>query len=526
MIREIDSFDATPSKRIYHSIIADYDLKTAVCELIDNAVDAWRSFSKNDQLKIIVDIDTDQQSVLVQDNACGVKKEDLKTLITPGETSLDGIRDPIGFFGVGSKRAVVAIAQHIQISTRYENEKTYRVQYDDEWINDAGNWSMPYYEIADINANTTKIELLKLRFKIEEEHVIDLKAHLSATHANFIIDDNIQILVNGEKIEGTLFSQWAFPNEFTPTCFIRTLPVFKTTRDIRFELTYGLTHEKGASGADYGVFFYCNRRLIARALKSPEVGFARRFAGIPHPSMSLARVSVMLYGSSEDMPWTSNKAGINYNHATFQTIKNDITEAIILCTRFSKILLEDFERKVEPYKEGVIVEKKLGITEDIKNKLPSIPKTRRDYKEDILSLNKALGSLKPWTKGLYEALIAEESISRHKILTQKNRISLILLDSTIEIACKEYLANETSGSISEEKLREYFKNRITVHNKVEEHVLSGDPIWYRFRHYYNLRCDLIHKKASVGVPDDDIENFRNDVKFFLEIAFGMRFPVP
>ncbi len=41
---EIETIDATPNKRIYRSIIADYDLKTAICELVDNALDARKTF--------------------------------------------------------------------------------------------------------------------------------------------------------------------------------------------------------------------------------------------------------------------------------------------------------------------------------------------------------------------------------------------------------------------------------------------------------------------------------------------------
>ena len=38
MKKQIDTVDATPSKRLYLSIIADYDLNKAICELIDNAL--------------------------------------------------------------------------------------------------------------------------------------------------------------------------------------------------------------------------------------------------------------------------------------------------------------------------------------------------------------------------------------------------------------------------------------------------------------------------------------------------------
>lgn len=522
MSREVGILNATPSKRIYHSIIADYDLNTALCELIDNAVDAWRAISQNYSLKILIDIDIDQQSILVQDNACGVKREDLEALVKPGETILVGARDPIGFFGVGSKRAVVALSQHIQISTRYKDERTYRIQYDDEWIHDLDTWELPYYEIADIQENTTKVELLKLRFRIEENHIGSLRNHLSCTYAHYIKDDEIQILVNDEAIANRFFDQWAFPEEFEPTKFTKISPVLKTNREIKFELTYGLTHEKSTSETDYGVFFYCNRRLTARALKNTEVGFGKGLAGIPHPSMSLARVVVNLFGSSEDMPWTSNKAGIYYNHPTFQAIKTDITEAVILCTRFSKLLLENFETKVSPFKTGNLLEKSLGIGENIKNKLPAIPKLRKDFKDTIISLNKALGTLRPWTRGLYETLIAEESISRMKALAQRNRISIILLDSTIEIGCKEYLAKETSSGISEDQLRK--TPRIEIHKKVEPYILTGHPIWGRLRHYYDLRCDLIHKKASAGISDEEVDEFRADVRLFLHEAFGIQFP--
>lgn len=35
--REVITLDGTPDKRLYWSIISDYDIQTALCELIDNA---------------------------------------------------------------------------------------------------------------------------------------------------------------------------------------------------------------------------------------------------------------------------------------------------------------------------------------------------------------------------------------------------------------------------------------------------------------------------------------------------------
>ncbi|MBK7706675.1 MAG: ATP-binding protein [Acidobacteria bacterium] len=142
----IPSVDATPIKNVYLSIIADYNLKTAICELIDNSIDAWRASHRADALQIKIEIDEDQQTIKITDNAGGVPLKDLKVLVSPGASLGPEIDRPIGAFGVGSKRAVVALAELIWITTRYKAEVTHRLEYDDEWIHDpSSDWSVGVY---------------------------------------------------------------------------------------------------------------------------------------------------------------------------------------------------------------------------------------------------------------------------------------------------------------------------------------------------------------------------------------------
>jgi len=520
--KEIEPINAIPTKRIFLSIIADYNLRTAICELTDNAIDAWRSSSKSKPLRIEIDINTEQQSLTIEDNASGVRKTELKKLISPGESSVSVADDTIGYFGVGSKRAVVALAKNIRILTRFGNDKTYCFTYDDKWLESEG-WELPCFEVDSIEENSTIIELSVLRFGITEADVENLIEQLSIAYARFISDDNIQIVVNEVPIESRFFDQWAYPVEYEPSRF--RIPVIekKSGKQINCELVFGLTYEPGSIGGDYGVFFYCNRRLITRALKSSEVGFTSGLAGLPHADMSLARILISLTGPPELMPWTSKKDGINYNHLTFQHIKHDVIEAVKNCTSFSKRLKKDFKVKVEPFKTGTIHDTRLNSSDSIKrSQLPSPPRARSDYKEDVVSLNKALGSVKPWIKGLYETMIADEVISRHKILTQRNRISLILLDSTIEIGCKEYLANELQPKWSDGEILKLSRRK--VHDEVKKHVFVGSGIWDTLDYYYKIRNELIHKRVNLYVHDDDIEKFRINVRAFLNEAFGIRFP--
>ena len=78
-----NQIDATPTKRIYRSIISDYNLDTAICALVDNAIDAWLSPQKTHALEIVIGIDVDHQTIVLTDNSGGVRESELRKLNQP-----------------------------------------------------------------------------------------------------------------------------------------------------------------------------------------------------------------------------------------------------------------------------------------------------------------------------------------------------------------------------------------------------------------------------------------------------------
>ncbi len=64
--------DGTPVKRIFWSIISDYDLKTGLCELVDNAIDLWTLRNREKALNVTIVLDSDRQLVTIQDGAGGI----------------------------------------------------------------------------------------------------------------------------------------------------------------------------------------------------------------------------------------------------------------------------------------------------------------------------------------------------------------------------------------------------------------------------------------------------------------------
>ena len=195
MKREVDVLNAVPSKRIYRSIIADYNLETAVAELVDNVLDSQKRNRIRRQTKITLDFDLDDQSITVTDDAGGVAQADLVKLISPGMSYDAGEGGTIGIFGVGSKRAVVALARNIEIASRHGNEaKTYQIEYDDSWLA-SEDWDLAYYEVDSIAEGSTKIILSRLRFRIEQSDINALRAHLGSTYGYFIAKRRLQILM-------------------------------------------------------------------------------------------------------------------------------------------------------------------------------------------------------------------------------------------------------------------------------------------------------------------------------------------
>jgi len=204
MKKEIDRVDATPSKRLFLSIIADYDLNRSICELVNNGLDVWAAGGKARNIVIKIGLNKLQQGITVEDNAGGLIKSQLRYIVGPGQTGTNPTDETIGIFGVGTKRAVVALAQDIKIKTRHAKERTYQVEFDDDWLQDE-SWDLPVYEVDEIGKGATIVELQKLRVQITDEAIAQLSDHLRTTYARFLKNDSVILKVN-KRVKSALGS--------------------------------------------------------------------------------------------------------------------------------------------------------------------------------------------------------------------------------------------------------------------------------------------------------------------------------
>lgn len=523
-----EEISATPSKRIYLSIIADYHLHLALCELIDNAIDNWVFNERREELYIDIDLDYEQQSINVKDNSGGIHEQDLPLIVGPGQSRDNPNKEIIGVFGVGSKRAVVALSKEIKIYSRHSNSKTLLIEINDEWIEDEDNWDLPVFEVSQIEENTTEIRLNVLREQIQESKHTDLVEHLSTTYAQFLTEGGLTLRLNDIEITPKTFDSWSYPPDYESVKSEGPIK-FKDREEIQVSITGGLTksHREGDSNInEYGVYFYCNNRLISRAYKGDEIGFNSPFRiGKPHVSYSLVRVIVELTGPVHLMPWNSSKSNIDFKHKTFLEISEHIQRIFTTYATMSKTWSSDWPNQIFKYSVGDIKREVLSdFSSTARIHVPVIKRSPKKVKyiDLIKKNNKTIAIAKPWTKGHYESIIAVEEISKLKI-EQSNRIAMLLLDSTLEIAFKDYLVNESGNRYNAGRLAALMSNRVDVHTEVGNNIRVKNGTWQKVNYFYNLRCELVHKRIAVTISDDDVENFRELVEYLLKKMFKLNF---
>jgi hypothetical protein len=518
ILEQKDFLNATPQKGIYQSIIADYGLETSVSELVDNAIDVWIRRGKKTKLTIHVVLDLVQKTITVSDNAGGIPERELYAIISPGASLNTSDDQTIGIFGVGSKRAVVALAQDIEVRTHFKGEDTHLIRYNEEWLS-SHDWQLPYFRASNIPTGTTIIELKKLRKELGENEVASIRRFLSQIYGKILKSRQIELFLGSEKIKPFSFENWAFPPNYPPQEY--TAPIsFSEGETVKFRGIAGLKREEGSIAGEYGVYFYCNNRLIGGAIMDYHVGFQK-----PHHGISLVRVVIHLDGPAKHMPWTSNKAGINYSSPTFIAIRRWVVESVEYFSRVSRALIKEWDPEMQNLKEGEILQYKASNVETPPAFYrPDPPRIRFSYKVKALTENKKVFAQAPHSKGLLETMIAVETIFKDKSLSQKNRICLVLLDSTLEIAFKDYLLNKPANPVGINQLKKLCPGRPELHQFIRNEKVIPNGFWPKIEKYYTIRCDLIHQKSDAIISNPDIEDFRNIVESILHKLFGLKWP--
>jgi hypothetical protein len=128
-----------------------------------------------------------------------------------------------------------------------------------------------------------------------------------------------------------------------------------------------------------------------------------------------------------------------------------------------------------------------------------------------------MANLNPWLIGLIDGLTATRLILNTNI-ESRNRLALIILDSTLEVSFKNYLIYVKGiRNIPEDKL----ENRNELHKIVKRHTNFSEDFWKRIEYFYEKRCELYHEDAGKTLPDNSIFDFFNLVIKVIDELFSI-----
>lgn len=123
----------------------------------------------------------------------------------------------------------------------------------------------------------------------------------------------------------------------------------------------------------------------------------------------------------------------------------------------------------------------------------------------------------PWTRGIIDGLTGAKLLLNSSI-ESKNRLALILLDSTLEIAFKDYLMYVKGiKNIDKNTLR----NREQLHKLVKKHTTFGNEVWESVSYFYLKRCDLYHEDSGKTIMDKGLFDFFNLLILVVDDLFSI-----
>lgn len=334
---------ASPTKKFFISILVrDIYLHDAIVELVDNSIDAARTFYGADGYqKCVVEINLSKERFSVSDNAGGISLDAARSRAFRFGRPEDSPTTPgsVGEFGVGMKRALFKIGREFKVtSTTTASHFVMKVDVDQWEKQDTTNpndWTFAFDEFDEekraAEAVGTLVEVTNLYDYARDNFGNDqflsrLLVLIREAHAEKL-GRGLQVIINKlpvQAIPATLLMS----DLIKPRRLERTLDVDGKAVTVRISAGVG-----DAKLTDAGWYIYCNGRLIERAEKSEKTGWSTELDGeaLPKPHWQYRRFRGFVEFESDSqntLPWNTTKTGLDVEAPAFRQVQADMRSAM------------------------------------------------------------------------------------------------------------------------------------------------------------------------------------------------------
>ena len=310
--------DASPTKEFFVEMLTrDVRLTMAILDLIDNCIDgALRTREDGSFNGLEARIAFDRDQFTIQDNCGGIPLDIAKNYAFRfgRPTGAPPVKNSVGRFGVGMKRALFKIGRLFEVATATK-EVSYRITVDvadwlarETWDFPIVSMDRPTTPLSDMDTGTsiTVVELTdeaRRWFDIAYNETM-LKNEISRRHQHHI-NNGLAVSLNGVSIPP---SQLEFLVSESPVL----RPAYREyDRDgVHVRLLAGVGKSEPQEA---GWYVYCNGRMVLYADRNRTTGWGEPQM-MPRFHNQYARFRGAAFFDSEDstlLPWNTTKDGID-----------------------------------------------------------------------------------------------------------------------------------------------------------------------------------------------------------------------
>lgn len=293
-----------PSKNSLLGLARGISDATALCELIDNAIDAGRLRRAGRAIRVEIELNDELGKLIVRDNAGGMSVEDMRRCFTLGShrPDDDALANAIGRYGIGAKEAFYHFGREIIVRSMTEDAPTgIRTVVGHDWLNNK-EWQIGIDEgLHDIERGTTLIEVGRLE---KQELDRDIPTYLYHTYERLIQGGSLKIVFQGNELEAVDEPTKLYPRGLEP----RTYSLKSGNVDVIIDVAL-IARPPAASG----IFLYAQGRRFAH-YPWGDLTVKMLMDGVQkHQLREKIRVQVSFDGPIDEIPINSNKSSLRSN---------------------------------------------------------------------------------------------------------------------------------------------------------------------------------------------------------------------
>lgn len=343
---------ADPTKEFFiDMLVRDINLDEAIIDLVDNSVDGAlriRSAGTKKSLNLHglkVDLSIDKNRFVISDNCGGIPLDLAKQYAfrfgRPPEARKWDVRNSVGQFGVGMKRALFKMGRHFRVESA-TRDSSFAMDIDvEQWQKELGEWIFHFEKPPDTKRQPesnigSKITVDHLNEGVARDFALenfrtDLDRRIGETHQQNV-ERGLVIRLNDSDVKVS-YAQLLASNKLRPAYRSDRLQApqngFVTT-----EMWAGIAE---AEPRDGGWYVFCNGRMILRADQTRDTGWntvvkmdkslaskQNGGAGIPKYHNQFNRFRGYILFDSPDgrnLPWNTMKTGVDMDSPVFRATR-------------------------------------------------------------------------------------------------------------------------------------------------------------------------------------------------------------